>query len=90
MKGQDMSIKLQADVVVTDTEYGSVLLDERGGAYWNLNPTGALVLRALLAPGTEHDAAQTLAEEYRLDPRAAATDVAELVTGLRTAGLITS
>ncbi len=85
-----MSISLQSNVVITDTEYGSVLLDERAGAYWNLNPTGALVLRALLAGGTPDNAARELAEEYQLDLPAAATDVAELVAALRTAGLIRS
>ncbi|MDX6721454.1 MAG: hypothetical protein QOJ63_3708 [Solirubrobacteraceae bacterium] len=85
-----MSIRLQADVVVTDTEYGSVLLDERGGSYWNLNPTGALVLRALLAGETADDAARQLADEYRLDLRTATADVAELVDALSAAGLIRS
>jgi hypothetical protein len=83
-----MNIKLQASVAVTETEYGSVLLDERGGAYWNVNPTGALVLQALLAGGTPDDAARALADEYQLDRQAAAADVAELVDALRTAGLI--
>ncbi|HEX8156747.1 MAG TPA: lasso peptide biosynthesis PqqD family chaperone [Solirubrobacteraceae bacterium] len=85
-----MSIRLQTNIVVTDTEYGSVLLDERGGSYWNLNPTGALVLRALLGGQTQEQAARALADEYRLDQRDAATDVAELISALSTAGLITS
>jgi hypothetical protein len=85
-----MSINLHSNVVVTDTEYGSVLLSERDGAYWNLNPTGALVLRVLLAGDTLDDAARALAEEYRLDPRVAASDVADLVAALTKAGLITS
>ncbi|MFC0114005.1 lasso peptide biosynthesis PqqD family chaperone [Kibdelosporangium aridum] len=61
-------LELREDVSLTDTDYGTVLLDERSGEYWMLNPTAALVLRTLLAGGTSEDAANQLATEFDVDP----------------------
>ena len=47
-----MTLKLRDGVSAADTDYGITLLDEDSGQYWNLNPTGALVLRTLLEGGT--------------------------------------
>src|SRR3954466_11076665 len=44
-----MNLRLRPDVTTTDTEHGTVLLDERSGRYWELNPTGTRILHALLA-----------------------------------------
>ena len=41
-----MTTTLRSDVLMTDTEYGVALLDERTGAYYTLNPTAALVVRS--------------------------------------------
>jgi hypothetical protein len=82
-----MTLKLRDRVSVADTEYGIVLLDEDSGEYWNLNPTGAVVVRTLLEGGSAADAAQQLAEEYAIDPDTARRDVHDLVAGLRSAGL---
>jgi hypothetical protein len=43
-----MTVRLRADMSATDTDDGPVLLDERVGRYWQLNRTGAFVLRLLL------------------------------------------
>jgi hypothetical protein len=82
-----MTLKLRDRVSVADTEYGIVLLDEDSGEYWNLNPTGVVVVRTLLEGGSAADAAQQLAEEYAIDPDTARRDVHDLVDGLRSAGL---
>jgi hypothetical protein len=74
-------------VSAADTEYGVVLLDEDSGEYWNLNPTGALVVRTLLDGGSATDAAERLVQEYAIDADTARQDVHDLMNGLRSAGL---
>jgi hypothetical protein len=83
-----MTLKLREGVSATDTDYGIAVLDEDSGQYWNLNPTGALVLRALLDGGTTDQAAQALTEEYAVDTDTASRDVVDLVDGLHSAGLV--
>lgn len=85
-----MTVKLRDGVSVADTDYGVVLLDEVSGEFWNLNPTGALVLRALLADGSVEQATRELSEQYAVDRESASRDVQELVTALNSAGLIAS
>ena len=83
-----MTLKLRDRVSAADTEYGIVLLDEDSGEYWNLNPTGALVVRTMLDGGGAADAMHRLIEEYAVDPDTAREDVDDLVAGLREAGLV--
>ena len=83
-----MPLKLRDGVSTADTDYGTTLLDEDSGQYWNLNPTGALVLRTLLDGGTPGQAAQALTEQYAVDADTAGQDVEDLVGGLQAAGLM--
>jgi coenzyme PQQ synthesis protein D (PqqD) len=83
-----MPLMLRDGVSTADTDYGTTLLDEHSGDYWTLNPTGALVLRALLDGGTPVEAAKALTEQYAVDPDVATRDVADLVDGLQSAGLV--
>ena len=83
-----MMVKLRDGVSTADTEYGVVLLDENSGEYWNLNPTGVLVLRTLLDGGTLAEAVHHLTEQYAVDPESARQDVDDLLGGLRSAGLV--
>ncbi|MFS8100748.1 lasso peptide biosynthesis PqqD family chaperone [Lentzea alba] len=83
-------MRLRADVSVADTDYGQVLLDERTGRYWQLNPTGVVVVRALLDGADENAAVTALTSTYEVEEAQAREDVTALVTGLRTAGLVTS
>ncbi len=64
------------------------MLDEDQGEYWNLNPTGALVLQTLLAGGTPDEAAHALVDEYGIAAEDAARDVRDLLEALRAAGLV--
>ncbi|MBV8543037.1 MAG: lasso peptide biosynthesis PqqD family chaperone [Pseudonocardiales bacterium] len=82
-------MRLRTDVSTADTDDGAVLLDERAGRYWQLNPTGALVLRLLLEGTAPHRVAQALAERHTVGTERAAADVAALLRHLRTAGLVT-
>jgi hypothetical protein len=83
-----MMLKLRDGVSAADTDYGIALLDEDSAEYWNLNPTGALVLRTLLEGGTSTDAVQALVERYDVDVDAASRDVQDLLGGLHAAGLV--
>jgi hypothetical protein len=85
-----MALKLRDGVSVADTDYGVVLLDEVSGEFWNLNPTGALVLRALLQDGSVERATDELTVQFEVDRENAGRDVQELVTALTSAGLIQS
>jgi hypothetical protein len=82
------TLKLRAGVFMVDTDYGIALLDEGSGRYWNLNPTGALVLRTLLGGGTAAQAADDLAEQYDVDLDSANRDVHTLVGDLQSARLV--
>jgi hypothetical protein len=85
-----MTLKLRDGVSAADTDYGIALLDEDSGQYWNLNPTGALTLRTLLEGGTPEQAVQALTEQYAVDADTANGDVQDLISELRSAGLVES
>ncbi|MBT2209918.1 MULTISPECIES: lasso peptide biosynthesis PqqD family chaperone [Actinomadura] len=83
-----MGLRLRPGVSTTDTAYGTVLLDERSGDYWQLNPTAALALRLLADGRTAEQAAAAMAEEFDVDEPRALRDVTALVGQLRAAGLV--
>ncbi len=83
-------MRLRDDISVADTDYGQVLLDERTGHYWQLNPTGVVVVRALLGGADEDGAVAALTSTYEVAETQARQDVSTLVAGLRDAGLVTA
>ncbi|MGN9781451.1 lasso peptide biosynthesis PqqD family chaperone [Nonomuraea sp. ZG12] len=85
-----MSLRLRADVSTAETDYGTVLLDQRNGAYWQLNPSGALAVRRLLDGDTPAQAATVLAGEFEVGYDDALEDVRALLEQLRDAGLVAS
>lgn len=85
-----MPLRLRPDIATTDTDDGLVLLDERTGGYWQLNPTGASVLHALLAGHDPERIAQDLAAHYRIDRQQAQRDVTTLTEQLYATKLVVS
>ncbi|ANP52686.1 hypothetical protein J2Z21_000211 [Streptomyces griseochromogenes] len=83
-----MPLRFGDNVSTAQTEYGTVLLDEQAGAYWELNPTATLVVRTLLDGGEEADAAAALATEFDIGREQALRDVQTLVRQLRSSGLV--
>ena len=83
-----MTLKLRDSVLVAEVEYGLALLDEASGQYWNLNPTGALIVQTLLAGGSPAHAAEELTRQYAVDTDTAHRDVQDLVRELQSAGLV--
>ncbi|MGW6024250.1 lasso peptide biosynthesis PqqD family chaperone [Streptomyces sp. NPDC055099] len=82
-----MALRFGANVSAADTDYGTVLLDERAGEYWELNPTATLVVKTLMAGGDEADAVAAVVGEFDIDVVRAREDVDTLVQELRTSGL---
>ena len=82
-----MALKLRDGVSLAETEYGAALLDEKSGQYFNLNPTGALILRSLLDGETREQAAEQLTAEYDVDLETAGRDIEELIAELEAASL---
>lgn len=83
-----MDVSLRAGVSSTPTEYGSVLLDERSGDYFQLNEAGTAALRRLLEGHSPPHVAELLAQEYEVEPVQAEQDVAALLEQLTAAHLV--
>jgi len=83
-----MTVALRTGVSSSVTEYGSVLLDERSGDYFQLNDVGTAALRQLLDGHGPPAVAAILAEEYDVEPAQAEQDVIALLQELRTARLV--
>ncbi|MEU5576205.1 MULTISPECIES: lasso peptide biosynthesis PqqD family chaperone [Streptomyces] len=83
-----MTLRFGTDVSTAETQYGTVLLDQRTGDYWELNPTGALVVRTLMDDGDEAAAVTALVAQFAIDRDRAERDVTALVSDLRNAGLL--
>lgn len=83
-----MTFALVPGVSIADTGNGAVLLDERNGRYWMLNPTGAVVLRCLLDGEPPEEAVRTLLRRFPDAPDRAAAHVDALLEALRTAQVI--
>ncbi|TLS43713.1 lasso peptide biosynthesis PqqD family chaperone [Streptomyces montanus] len=81
-------MRLRADVSLVETEYGNVLLDERTGKYWELNPTGSFVLGELMSGGDTGAVTTRLTEEFEVDAERARSDVEALVAALVEARLV--
>ncbi|MCZ9352223.1 lasso peptide biosynthesis PqqD family chaperone [Streptomyces mutabilis] len=82
-----MTLRFDTDVSTAQTQYGTVLLDQRTGEYWELNPTGELVVRTLMDGGDEAAAVAALVARFEIDPDRAEQDVRALLRDLRAAGL---
>ncbi|MGE5829335.1 MAG: lasso peptide biosynthesis PqqD family chaperone [Micromonosporaceae bacterium] len=83
-----MTPRLQDRVLVTETEDGAVLLNERSGQYWQLNSSGWLILQTLLRGGSPDMAADALVARYPVEPEQARADVEALLATLRRARLM--
>lgn len=83
-----MTLRLLDRVLVTETEDGAVLLNERNGQYWQLNSSGWLILQTLLRDGDPEKAIAALVARYPVEPEQARADVEALLATLRGARLV--
>ncbi|MFH8404068.1 lasso peptide biosynthesis PqqD family chaperone [Streptomyces sp. NPDC018019] len=80
---------LKPGVLLTETEYGMALLDQKSAEYWTLNPTAAVVLQTLLDGQGIGQAVEALTGRYEdVDTDLATQDVTRIIDDLRSAGLI--
>jgi hypothetical protein len=85
-----VTIKISKSVILTETDDGMVLLDQRIGRYWQLNSTGAVVLRTLDQGGTVQQAITELTTERPEASERIESDVRTFLETLRQAGVIRS
>jgi hypothetical protein len=83
-----MNLRLRPDVTTTETEHGTVLLDERNGRYWQLNHTGTHVLQALLAGHAVDQIATDLTEHHHAGIDRVHRDITAITEHLRSANLV--
>lgn len=80
---------LDPAVTMVETEYGWVLLDERAGEFFSLNPSGVLGLQTLLDGGGLEAAVQRITDRYAVDAATARADFEDLLRQLDEAKLVT-
>lgn len=85
-----MSIRLRPDVSLAETADGTVLLDQAKGRYWQLNATGARILRRLLDGHSPEEIAQAIAAGCGITVDHALRDVTTVTKQLDRAGLAVS
>jgi hypothetical protein len=83
-----MTVSLARDVTLTSIDAGAVILDGRHGRYWQVNGSGAAVLRALLDGQTPAAVAARLSAEASVDRDRALADVSALIDALKSANLV--
>jgi coenzyme PQQ synthesis protein D (PqqD) len=83
-----LSLHLSPDVVSCDTDDGLVLLDSRRGRYFQLNATGAAILRGLLSGAGAERIAAELSRKQPVSADQAAEDIDLLVAQLTRARLV--
>ncbi|MCP2168940.1 lasso peptide biosynthesis PqqD family chaperone [Goodfellowiella coeruleoviolacea] len=84
-----MILRLHPEVSTVDTEEAMVLVDQRSGRSWQLNRTGAVLLRTMLAGHSTEEVANQLSHWCAVPRDQAVADVDELINRLRVAGLLT-
>lgn len=83
-----MKLTLARDVTLTVVDSGAVLLDGRQGRYWQLNQSGAGVLRRLLDGEAPDAAAASLCAAAPVSDARARHDVQALIDALSAADLV--
>ncbi|MER5345413.1 lasso peptide biosynthesis PqqD family chaperone [Streptomyces mirabilis] len=83
-----MKLTLARDVTLTVVDTGAVLLDGRRGRYWQLNHSGAGVLRQLLDGKAPDTAAAGLCAAAPVSDDQARQDVQALIDALSAAKLV--
>ncbi|MCZ0204230.1 lasso peptide biosynthesis PqqD family chaperone [Streptomyces achromogenes] len=84
------STRLHSHVTTVATDDGLILLDERGGRYWQLNTTAAAILEHLTRGSDPRTTAEHLVSRYGIGHAQAESDVHTFLEHLRSAGLLHS
>lgn len=82
------SVRLRESVVAQVMDGQMVLLDTRGGQYYDLNASGTLMLERLLAGASREQVIAAVEQKFQVSGERVATDLDALLVTLRDAGLI--
>lgn len=82
------SVRLRESVVAQVMDGQMVLLDTRGGQYYDLNASGTLMLERLLAGASREQVIAAVEQKFQVSGERVATDLDALMVTLRDAGLI--
>ncbi|MFE9680783.1 lasso peptide biosynthesis PqqD family chaperone [Streptomyces sp. NPDC002701] len=84
-----MSPRVAAHVSMVSTEYGTVLLDERSGHYWQLTPSASVVMARLEEGDGVEAAVAALTHTFEVGEETARRDTLALIERLRALGVVT-
>lgn len=74
-----MKYRLQENVSVSDTDYGSVILDGESGRYFQLNPVATEMLRMLGEGCTDNEVLDAIVDGYDVEQHRAYNDLRVLI-----------
>jgi len=83
-----MNPRVSGHVSMVSTEYGTVLLDERSGHYWQLTPSASVVMARLAEGGGVEAAVAALTDTYQVGEETARKDTLALIDRLRSLGVV--
>lgn len=83
-----MNPRVLEHVSMASTEYGTVLLDERSGRYWQLTPSASVVVAQLEEGGGVEAAVAALTRTYQVGEETARRDALALIDRLRSLGVV--
>jgi hypothetical protein len=82
------TMRLARFVKFREEKFGGVLFETRSEKVFTLNPTGAAVVRELVAGHGEREIAQRLSDRYAAADGTIEREVAALIATLREKGLV--
>lgn len=83
-----MTFALRKGVSVSYPQSGAVVLDERNGVFWQLNGTGVLVLKAVLAGSSRQDVVDILVQAFDINATLLLGDVDAVLADLTKQNLL--
>lgn len=78
----DRKFRLRDHIVINEEDSGAILLDTRGGTYWQINQTTVHVLRLLESGHPSNDIVDILATGSDGESARVRADIANLITTL--------
>ncbi len=86
---EKQTMKLAQYVKYREEKFGGVLFETRSEKVFTLSPTGAAIVKEIVAGGTSAEIAVRLKDRYEDKNKAIATEVEEFIASLKDKGLVT-
>ena len=84
----DSRLRMPEDVLVSELDGESVILNLKTESYFGLDEVGARMCTAVASAGSVQDAYDTLADEFDVDPARLREDLSKLLDNLLEHGLL--